>query len=552
VTRRIVGSRRLEREHVLVGIGTVAVVVILIVIIAGAAAVYYFTTLPAAKVSSTTTSSSTLATTSTSVPTTSSTTAQTTTPSTTSTQTTTSTNSTVKPNGVDDTADIQAAFNACGTSPGCTVQLVAGTYHISQIAVTGFQGRFVGMGQGVTIIQGLPNLPDPNPAYNQAPSAKYPDGLTSSMAPPGPSNPWPILISFVNGTFAISGMTITDTNDAPIASPGWYDLPATTPSTALASAIFITGTQAHASVGHVTVTGIMSDLGPNMIGGIAYSGILGSPGDTPAELTPLSGTFTMTNSVFTWSGVWIENIVGATVTVCYNKVPASVPYTYGFFDAYNSKLTFCGNSGPGNGGGAAMGIKQDVYHPPPTSGPVASTVYVTDNSFNVSQAANAVILYDHEPTPSLSAVVSGNVFRNNYSSNDWGDSVIASVNLRSINITANTIAAGGAPGIYLNGGTGVVTGNNITGAYTGVWLDEASGVRVANNTITNSVEYGIALTSSNEAGSSATTPSSNDSVTGNVVRNSGTYDIYWDGSGSNDHWCGNVYTSSSPKILPSC
>ena len=542
MTRRIVGSKRLEKEHVLVGIGTVTVVVILVVIIAGAAAVYYFATLPAAKVSSTTTSSSTLATTTTSVPITSSTTVQTTTP----------TNSTVKPNGVDDTADIQAAFTACGTSPGCTVQLVAGTYHVSQIAVIGFQGKFVGMGQGVTIIQGLPNLPDPNPAYNQAPSAKYPDGLTSSMAPPGPSNPWPILISFVNGTFSISGMTITDTNDAPIASPGWYDLPATTPSTALASAILITGTQAYASVDHVTVTGVMSDLGPNMDNGITYVGVLGSPGDTPAEVIPLSGTFTVTNSVFTYSGPWVQNIVGATVTVCYNKSPASVGYTYASFDAYNSKLTFCGNSGPGSQGLAALAIKQDVYHPPPTSGPVASTVYVTDNSFNVTQEANAVILYDHEPTPSLSAVVSGNAFQNNYSSNDWGSSVIASVDLRSINITANTIAAGGAPGIYLNGGPGIVTGNNITGAYTGVWLDEASGVRVANNTITNSVEYGIALTSINEAESSATTPPSNDSVTGNTVRNSGTYDLYWGGSGSNDQWCGNVYTSSSPKVLPSC
>jgi hypothetical protein len=34
-----------------------------------------------------------------------------------------------------------------------TVQLVAGTYYVGQIAVFGFQGSFVGMGQGVTNIQ---------------------------------------------------------------------------------------------------------------------------------------------------------------------------------------------------------------------------------------------------------------------------------------------------------------------------------------------------------------------------------------------------------------
>jgi hypothetical protein len=114
----------------------------------------------------------------------------------------------VKPNGHDDTSDIQAAFNTCGSSPGCTVQLVAGTYYIGQIAVFGFQGRFVGMGQGVTSIQALPNLPSPNPSYDT-------DTVPFWAALPTPAsvpmaNPWPALFTFVNGAFVISGMSINE------------------------------------------------------------------------------------------------------------------------------------------------------------------------------------------------------------------------------------------------------------------------------------------------------------------------------------------------------
>lgn len=53
----------------------------------------------------------------------------------------------IKPNGTDDTAGIQAALDSCvGAGPGCTVQLAAGTFHVSQIAVTGFHGSLVGTG----------------------------------------------------------------------------------------------------------------------------------------------------------------------------------------------------------------------------------------------------------------------------------------------------------------------------------------------------------------------------------------------------------------------
>ena len=51
------------------------------------------------------------------------------------------------PNSVDDTANIQAALNACvAYGPGCTVKLAAGKYLTQQVVVYNFQGTFKGMG----------------------------------------------------------------------------------------------------------------------------------------------------------------------------------------------------------------------------------------------------------------------------------------------------------------------------------------------------------------------------------------------------------------------
>ena len=87
-----------------------------------------------------------------------------------------------------------------------------------------------------------------------------------------------------------------------------------------------------------------------------------------------------------------------------------------------------------------------------------------------------------------------------------------------------------------------------------MWIDVASGVHVVGNVIKNSVEYGIAVTSVNNAGALVVTPSSNNFIMGNFLHGSGTYDLYWDqATGSNNnHWCGNFYHTSYPSVLPSC
>jgi len=105
---------------------------------------------------------------------------------------------TVKPTGVDDTANIQCALNkAVSLGVGSTVQLQCGTYFTGMIEVTGFTGTFKGAGKEMTIIHSLPNLP-----CGEVESAGFPSlfkfrlcharvaDLTIDINDPLPCQPW--------------------------------------------------------------------------------------------------------------------------------------------------------------------------------------------------------------------------------------------------------------------------------------------------------------------------------------------------------------------------
>jgi hypothetical protein len=245
------------------------------------------------------------------------------------------------------------------------------------------------------------------------------------------------------------------------------------------------------------------------------------------------------------SGPWIENLVNSKVTVCNNQLINS-PDPLGFFDVSNSDILFRGNQDPNVSYGVGVLVEQSLYK----SGLLPSTVYITDNVFQVNDGSNAVVLLDLGEidfgTPStLTAVVSGNVFQTNTSSGlyvgtDPADySVIISQYLKSLVVSHNTILGGGSAGVYVVSGPGVVSGNTILGSYDGVLLDNANKTQVTGNVIKNSAEYGIAFTDW----------SSYNLVAWNVVKNSGVDDLYWDGTGICNIWIGNQYRTSYPKWL---
>jgi len=440
----------------------------------------------------------------------------------------------VKPNGHDDTADLQAAFNTC-TSHGwtCTIQLAKGTYYSYQVTTFGFQGSFVGAGPGATIVQAQPNLPSPAPEYNTTTSSYW-------NALPGASNPWPAVFTFVGGSYQVSGMTLSEPYSVP--SLGFYDDGVSYDS--LPGIIIVTGTQASAHFDHVTVLGASGDFaGYNLQDAIFFAGLTLVPGgSTVAGLLPLSGSLSVTNSAFftvdTGPGTW--NLLNADLTVCFdNVVNSAVPFA--IFDTYGSVVTLCGNRASDVEFGAGVLMWQGYQ----VTSQVPTTLYVLGNDFQVSDGSNGVLLLDF--TNSVSAVVSGNLIQTDTSCGCYlsdepdalGYSAISVVGAASALVSKNVIIGGGAAGVYFTGGPGAVSGNVILGTVVGVWADYASGISIVGNVIQNSGQWGIAVTD----GSSSIV------VSHNFVKNSAQFDLYWDGSGTGNVWSHNSCQTSSPSGL---
>lgn len=214
----------------------------------------------------------------------------------------------VSPTGVDDTANIQCAFDwAIDRGPGMTVRLAPGTFHTAQIYVYDFHGSFRGSGADKTLIVNLPNLyVTPVNGYFNLPSA---------------DNPLAILFSFVNGRFEIADLAIyMDDHDGNMTtgttiSGDWgsftyYNFDA---------AIYITGTQADARVTRIMVEGEPienpDDLQFTANDAVIYANVFAQ--DSPP---PLSGSFRVTNSTFktTGAGTSVGNVKDASILISHN------------------------------------------------------------------------------------------------------------------------------------------------------------------------------------------------------------------------------------------
>ena len=364
----------------------------------------------------------------------------------------------------------------------------------------------------------------------------------------------------------MSGMTITDTSPTPTlgtASSGQTGSTATCSTdctTSLSAAILITGLRASAAIDHVSVIGAAGDWDGawNMANAIFIGGLTLPTGSTNpiADIIPLTGTFSVTNGVFTnqETGSFAARLRNSNVAFCDNTVTAPLGPTapYGTvplaaWDVSNTNVLFSGNRGT-DYIDYALGVIQGVSE----SSLSPSTAEITDNNFQLFNGGSGVLVDDHLVPNSLSATISGNAFQ--YLTPTVPTWVIISVSLNSVLISKNVIQ-GSSPqfsaGVYITDGPGTVSGNTITGASTGVWVDSASGVTVKGNIVRDSGQYGIALTSTNADLLPVPPPaSSNNFIIGNFVHGSGVYDLYWDqATGStNNHWCGNTYTTSNTAL----
>ena len=115
----------------------------------------------------------------------------------------------LSPNGVDDTAQLQAALTSCsGATTTCRIVLGSGTFRTRLLLVEDFRGRLRGQGAGITIIQ---------PVLGRQLKAS----LTPYAAPPTLASPYPALLHFTGGgNISISDLTLDFPSQMSVS--GWY------------------------------------------------------------------------------------------------------------------------------------------------------------------------------------------------------------------------------------------------------------------------------------------------------------------------------------------
>ena len=441
----------------------------------------------------------------------------------------------VPPSGGNDTASLQGAFNACtALGPDCTVQLLAGTYHTSQLVVHGFKGSLAGAGTGVTTLQALPNLQTPLVST----------GVTNPFwsNPPAPQNAWPVLVTFYGGTISISDLTFSEPNAAPF--PAYYVPALGTTTHALAGMVYVVGDNTVAHIDRVAVRGAFGDyLGMNVIDGIHYLGsaLAGAWSGPPAVLTPAAGLFALTSSSFSSVAypTGVQYGVLSPVTICYNTIDTAVAAVT-VSDVSAAQLTVCNNHVTNVRGGAAVQVTQGTK----LANLTASTVNIHDNVFEVGNGANGIAAIDHGTPPTLSLVASRNVILTSSPQgydplNPAASSAVVAIGLVSLVVEGNTIVGGGGAGIYAGGSPGTIVGNSIRWAHDGIWVDHTTAVNVLTNTIESSLGRGIVVVSlSNRV-----------QVGWNTVVSSGWFDLYWDLTGYGNVWSGNQAVTANPPSL---
>jgi len=195
------------------------------------------------------------------------------------------------PNGTDDTANLQTAFDTCvAHGSGCTVQLAAGNYLTKQLVTYNFLGTLKGKGRDKTVIEALPNLP-----------VNLPDFSVQAPCMPNPTTClWPSLIMFVDGDIRISDISIKVTAPPGTATTGWF-YGGSEYTDLIDTLRFMGQRRTNAYIDRVAIEGLPDDSptswGFNVINGVIYTGEL-PRSQTPFDYYFLSGTLAVRNSSF--------------------------------------------------------------------------------------------------------------------------------------------------------------------------------------------------------------------------------------------------------------
>jgi Right handed beta helix region len=348
------------------------------------------------------------------------------------------------PNGSDDTANIQAALDACVVrGKGCTVQLAAGRYFTKQLVAYNFQGTFKGMGKDRTTIEALPNLP-----------VNLVDWYESACAPNLTTCRWSTLIMFVDGDIHVSDLTVKITAPPGTATTG--TIIGGSLDTDLMDVIrFMGQRRTDVCVERVAIEGLPDNSptswGFNILNGIIYAGEL-PRSSAPLDFYVLSGTFTVRNSFF-------KNITAGTGLIGFNKDSRvtiggshstgnkfeNVSLGIALCSSENSVFDVSYNISEGTWDSLWVAPWQDAFVPNKPS-----LYFIHGNTFKPSGPyADGIYLLDGPTTKWIHAVI----YNNNIEAQDIGQGGIIANNTKSAVIWNNTITGTGADAIGLWGAT---------------------------------------------------------------------------------------------------
>jgi hypothetical protein len=366
------------------------------------------------------------------------------------------------PNGVDDTANIQAALDAgVANGPGTTVQLGAGKYLTQQLATYNFHGTFKGMGKDKTTIEALPNLLV-TPGLNFCSSPGLPNGTT---------NRWPSLVTFVDGDIRITDLAIKVTAASGTATTPWNmcgDF-----YTNLIDVLRFMGryTSTNVWIENIAIEGSRDDT-PNSLGysawnGVNYAGELGTPengvNDQWMIYYYLSGKLTVRNSSFKTLADGVTNagfcrdiqvLIGGSPSA--GNVFEDLLAGIWFESAEHSSFEASYNRSEGQWG--AMLVTDwlgDVFVPAKPS-----EFHIHDNTFiTTGPYSSGIQLVDRTDKPWIRA----SIYNNNVDlKSDFMWDGIGAYNTRGTVIWNNTITGSGADAIGLGGSSHcTVIGNHV-------------------------------------------------------------------------------------------
>ena len=364
------------------------------------------------------------------------------------------------PNGVDDTANLQAALDMAVTSgPGCTVQLAKGKYLTQQLVTYNFHGTFRGEGRDKTTIEALPNLVVN--AHDFCVDVKPINGTT---------NRWPSLITFVDGDIAVSDVAIKVPATNGTATTPW-PMCGDTYTNLIDVLRFMGQNRTQVTVDRITIEGSPDDS-PTSNGFNAWNGVMFA-GEHPrvpythdVDYYFLSGSLTVRNSTFRslFDGVCVDGFIK------------------------NAKVTVGGSPGAGNVmeyvlvgldmEGAETSLFEISYNrcegqwngmwvvPWCCWTPTQPSYYsIHDNTFiTAGPYANGIYLGDDAANPWIRATIYNNTIE---LKSDFMWAGIGAYNTRGTVIWNNNISGMGADAIRLGGSSTFCTviGNHVDGFF---------------------------------------------------------------------------------------